>query len=84
MSSPLHLDRVSVAATLHGTDTRPTSAAFAAAQDRREAAEQAPPAEERDTASGTGPLPPDPYRYMRIRAALERHGLEHGPEPGKR
>ena len=35
-------DRVSVAASIHGPDARPTAAAFAAAQKRQEAIEQAP------------------------------------------
>ena len=84
MSTGPKLDRVSVAAGLNGEGTRPTSAAFAAAQKRQEDIEQAPPAEERDTASATGPLPSDPYRYMRIKQTLERFGLDNGPEPGSR
>jgi hypothetical protein len=76
-------DRVSVAKSVHGPDTPSSVAAFAQARERDEAAEQAPPAEERETATTKGPLPPDPFRYMRLRASLGLTSLDRGHEPGR-
>jgi len=87
MSARPDLDRVSVAAGLHGPDSRTATSAFAGAHKPKDDPEARPG--EHNEAAGGAPagapvlLPPDANRYREITARPMRPGPDLTPEPGR-